>query len=42
MNTFDMGQNLVGWCRFKFRGARGVGIYIRHAEVLAQPVVATR
>ncbi|CAF2633920.1 unnamed protein product [Rotaria sp. Silwood2] len=39
--TFDMGQNMVGWCRFKFRGPRGVGIYIRHAEVLSQPVVST-
>jgi hypothetical protein len=32
---------MVGWCRVKLRGARGVGVYIRHAEVLAQPVVST-
>lgn len=41
VQTFDMGQNMVGWCRFKFRGPLGVGIYIRHAEVLSQPVVST-
>lgn len=40
--TFDLGQNMVGWCRFHFRGPRGVGIYIRHAEILAQPVVASK
>ncbi|CAF3720497.1 unnamed protein product [Rotaria sp. Silwood1] len=33
VHTFDMGQNMVGWCRFKFRGPRGIGIYIHHAEV---------
>jgi len=32
---------MVGWCRVKLRGARGVGVYIRHAEVLVQPVVST-
>jgi hypothetical protein len=42
IHTFDMGQNMVGWCRFHFHGPRGLGIYIRHAEVLAQPVVSTR
>lgn len=41
IHTFDMGQNMVGWCRFHFRGPRGLGIYIRHAEILAQPVVST-
>lgn len=41
VHTFDMGQNMVGWCRFNFRGPRGLGIYIRHAEVLAQPVIAS-
>ncbi|CAF4075806.1 unnamed protein product [Rotaria sordida] len=41
VHTIDMGQNMVGWCRFKFRGPRGVGIYIRHAEVLSQPIVST-
>ncbi|CAF4205878.1 unnamed protein product [Rotaria sp. Silwood2] len=33
VHTFDMEQNMVGWCRFKFRGPRGVSIYIRHAAV---------
>jgi hypothetical protein len=42
IHTFDMGQNMVGWCRFKFYGPRGLGIYIRHAEVLAQPVVSSK
>ncbi|CAF0891622.1 unnamed protein product [Adineta ricciae] len=42
VHTFDMGQNMVGWCRFHFHGPRGLGIYIRHAEVLAQPVVASK
>jgi alpha-L-rhamnosidase len=41
IHTFDMGQNMVGWCRFNFHGPRGLGIYIRHAEVLAQPVVSS-
>ena len=42
IHTFDMGQNMAGWCRFHFRGPRGLGIYIRHAEVLSQPVVSTK
>ena len=42
VHTFDMGQNMVGWCRFHFHGPRGLGIYIRHAEVLAQPVIASK
>ena len=42
IHTFDLGQNMVGWCRFKFLGPRGLGVYIRHAEVLAQPVVASK
>ncbi len=42
VHTFDMGQNMVGWCRFHFHGPRGQGIYIRHAEVLAQPVESTK
>jgi hypothetical protein len=41
VHIFDMGQNMVGWCRFNFHGSRGLGIYIRHAEVLAQPVVSS-
>ncbi|UJR36739.1 hypothetical protein I4U23_029454 [Adineta vaga] len=42
VHTFDLGQNMVGWCRFHFHGPRGLGIYIRHAEVLAQPVESTK
>lgn len=41
VQIFDMGQNMVGWCRFKVHGPRGVGIYIHHAEVLEQAVVST-
>ncbi|UJR17759.1 hypothetical protein I4U23_004657 [Adineta vaga] len=41
VQIFDMGQNMAGWCRFKLHGPRGVGIYIRHAEVLEQAVVST-
>ncbi|CAF1095280.1 unnamed protein product [Rotaria sordida] len=35
------GQNMAGWCRVKLRGARGVGVYIRHSEILAQPLMST-
>jgi hypothetical protein len=35
-----MGQNMVGWCRVKLRGSRGVGVYFRHAEILAQPLTS--
>ena len=42
VHIIDMGQNMVGWCRFTFHGPRGLGIYIRHAEVLSQPVVSTK
>ena len=42
IHIFDMGQNMVGWCRFNFHGPLGLGIYIRHAEVLAQPVIASQ
>jgi hypothetical protein len=38
---FDIGQNMAGWCRIKLRGARGVGVFIRHAEILAQPLMST-
>ena len=30
----DMGQNMVGWIRFKVRGAAGTRVKLRHAEVL--------
>jgi alpha-L-rhamnosidase len=32
--VFDMGQNMVGWCRLKVRGAAGTTVTLRHAEVL--------
>lgn len=31
---FDMGQNMVGWCRLKVSGAAGTKILLRHAETL--------
>jgi alpha-L-rhamnosidase len=31
---FDMGQNMVGWCRLKVRGTRGTIVSLRHAETL--------
>lgn len=39
VRTFDLGQNLAGWCRLKFNGVRGHGVYIRHAEILSQPSI---
>jgi alpha-L-rhamnosidase len=32
---FDMGQNLVGWCRLKVSGPKGTQVKLRHAETLA-------
>ena len=32
--VFDLGQNMVGWCRLKVRGEAGTTVTIRHAEVL--------
>ena len=32
--VFDMGQNMVGWCRLKAQGAAGTTVTIRHAEML--------
>ena len=32
--VFDMGQNLVGWCRLKVSGPRGTEVHLRHAETL--------
>lgn len=32
--VFDMGQNMVGWCRLKVSGAKGTQIMLRHAETL--------
>ena len=31
---FDMGQNMVGWCRIKVSGPRGTEVSLRHAETL--------
>ncbi len=31
---FDLGQNMVGWCRVTFTGKAGATITMRHAEVL--------
>ncbi|CAF1358597.1 unnamed protein product [Rotaria sordida] len=39
--TFDLGQNFAGWCRCKFNGPRGVSVFIRHAEILTQPLMST-
>lgn len=31
---FDMGQNMVGWCRLKVSGPAGTQVTLRHAETL--------
>jgi alpha-L-rhamnosidase len=31
---FDMGQNMVGWCRLRVRGPAGTVVRLRHAETL--------
>ena len=31
---FDLGQNMVGWCRLKVTGSRGTTVSLRHAETL--------
>ncbi len=31
---FDMGQNMVGWCKLKVKGPRGTKVYMQHAEKL--------
>lgn len=36
MYIFDMGQNMVGWCRLKVDGPRGTQIKLRHAEILKE------
>jgi hypothetical protein len=41
VRTFDLGQNIAGWCRLRFRGSSGFGVYIRHGEVLTQSVVTS-
>jgi alpha-L-rhamnosidase len=32
--VFDMGQNMVGWCRLKANAPAGTRITLRHAEIL--------
>jgi alpha-L-rhamnosidase len=32
--VFDLGQNIVGWVKFKLKGAEGSSITLNHAEVL--------
>jgi alpha-L-rhamnosidase len=32
--VFDMGQNMVGWCRLKVSGPQGTQVRLRHAETL--------
>ena len=34
MYVFDMGQNMVGWCRLKAGAPAGTTIRVRHAEML--------
>lgn len=34
--VFDMGQNMVGWCRMKVEGPRGSSVTLRHAETLRE------
>jgi alpha-L-rhamnosidase len=34
--VLDMGQNMVGWVRFKVRGTAGTTVTVNHAEVLDQ------
>jgi alpha-L-rhamnosidase len=31
---FDMGQNMVGWCRLRVSGPKGTRVTLRHAETL--------
>jgi alpha-L-rhamnosidase len=32
--VFDMGQNMVGWCRLRASGPAGTAVRLRHAETL--------
>lgn len=34
--VIDMGQNMVGWMRFKVRGPKGSQVILKHAEVFDQ------
>jgi alpha-L-rhamnosidase len=31
---FDMGQNMVGWCQLRVKGAKGTTVTLRHSEML--------
>jgi alpha-L-rhamnosidase len=31
---YDMGENMVGWCRLRVRGSHGTTVSLRHAETL--------
>ena len=42
VHTFDLGQNMAGWCRLRFHGSSGFGTYIHYGETLVQPVVSTK
>ncbi|PYT31517.1 MAG: hypothetical protein DMG57_04900, partial [Acidobacteria bacterium] len=33
---FDMGQNMVGWCRLTVSGPKGTAVTLRHAETLQE------
>jgi alpha-L-rhamnosidase len=35
VHVFDMGQNMVGWCRLKAQGVSGTTVTLRHAEMLS-------
>ena len=37
--TFDLGQNIAGWCQLRFKGSAGFGTYIRYGETLVQPTI---
>ena len=32
--VYDLGQNIAGWCRIKFKGAPGTTVTLKHNEVL--------
>ena len=32
--VYDMGQNMVGWCRLTVTGPRGTKVSLRHAETI--------
>lgn len=42
LRTFDLGQNMAGWCRLRFKGPSGYGTYMRHGEALVQAVVSNK